>query len=185
MLDIIEPWVTPLLSTINHTRKTAIELPGSGERYMLGVFFPHDDVSLGVTRFRAGPLPAPLPQDEVADLTDEWCDAALRQLPMAVFVYEHGQSPPALLVSNDAAAAGGAVMEARAVAALEKLEAEWASAAEPGAAVRPVESWELHEEDVGSKWRSFIWRPAGSAWTAVGFCPLPEGVPPLVADHLG
>ena len=33
--------------------------------------------------------------------------------------------------------------------------------------------------------RSFIWRPAGSAWTAVGFCPLPDGVPPLVADHLG
>ena len=49
VLDLVEPWVTPLLTTINHTRKTAIALP-DGQRFMLGVFFPHDDVSLGVTQ---------------------------------------------------------------------------------------------------------------------------------------
>ena len=86
VLEVTEPWVTPLLSTINHTRKTAIELP-DGKRYMLGVFFPHDDVSLGVTRFRAGPLPAALPEKEVAGLSDDWCEAALQQLPLPTFVY--------------------------------------------------------------------------------------------------
>ena len=85
VLEVTEPWVTPLLSTINHTRKTAIELP-DGKRYMLGVFFPHDDVSLGVTRFRAGPLPAALPEKEVAGLSDDWCEAALQQLPLPTFV---------------------------------------------------------------------------------------------------
>ena len=59
---------------------------------MLGVFFPYDDVSLGVTRFRAGPLPARLPPaDEVASLTDEWCDAALANLPMPTLVYENAR----------------------------------------------------------------------------------------------
>ena len=184
VLDVIEPWVTPLLSTINHTRKTAIELP-DGERFMLGVFFPHDDVSLGVTRFRAGPLPAALPDDEVAGLSDEWCEAALQQLPIPTFVYMTGAAPPLLLRENAAAEAGGKAMEARALQALAKLDAEWLTAAEPGAALRPIESWELHESDE-PEWsqRSFIWRPSGAAWTAISFCPLHASVPPLVARAL-
>ncbi len=187
VLDVTEPWVTPLLSTINHTRKTAIELP-DGQRFMLGVFFPHDDVSLGVTRFRAGPLPAALPPDEVSGLSDEWCEVALQQLPLPTFVYMTGAAPPLLLRENAAAEAGGKEMEARALAALAKLDDEWANAAEPGAALRPIESWELHESEgqASSVWRqrTFIWRPSGAAWTAISFCPLHASLPPLVANAL-
>ena len=180
VLDITEPWVTPLTSTINHTRKTAIELP-DGRCFMLGVFFPYDDVSLGVTRSRAGPLPAALPADEVAGLSDEWCEAALQQLPIPTFVYKTGAAAPQLLCENDAAVAGGKAMQARALSALTKLDAEWADAAEPGAALRPIESWELHESEEGPwRQRTFIWRPDGAVWTAISFCPLHETLPPLV-----
>lgn len=187
VLDVTEPWVTPLLSTINHTRKTAIELP-DGRRYMLGVFFPHDDVSLGVTRFRAGPLPAALPHNEVAGLSDDWCEVALQELPLPTFVYMTGANPPLLLRENAAADAGGKAMEARALATLSKLDDEWASAAEPGAAIRPIESWELHEaeEETSNAWRyrTFIWRPSGATWTAISFCSLHASTPSLVAERL-
>ena len=55
VLDVIEPWQTPLTVTINHTRKTAIrvtsagdgESDGVGELFVLGVFHPYDDMALG------------------------------------------------------------------------------------------------------------------------------------------
>ena len=56
-----------------------------------------------------------------------------------------GAAPPLLLRENAAAEAGGEEMEARALAALSKLDNEWANPAELGAAIRPIESWELHE----------------------------------------
>ena len=43
-----------------------------------------------------------------------------------------GATPPLLLRENAAADAGGEAMEARALAALAKLDDEWANAAEPG-----------------------------------------------------
>ena len=46
--------------------------------------------------------------------------------------YMTGATPPLLLRENAAADAGGEAMEARALAALAKLDDEWANAAEPG-----------------------------------------------------
>ena len=79
-------------------------------------------------------------------------------------------------------------MEVRALAALAQLDDEWATAAEPGAALRPIESWELHESEgqASDAWRqrTFIWRPSGATWTAISFCPLLASLPPLVAKTL-
>jgi hypothetical protein len=177
VLDLTEPWATPLLSSVNRTRKTAIALT-NGERFMLGTrlgtFFPYDDVSLGVTTFRAGPLPPPLPEDEVTGLSDEWCDAALWNLPLATLVYRTGGAGGALeLLRDNTLATSDPTLAQRALAVVKQLDAEWASVAEQGAVDQaPPESWELHEvagsADTpavtrgGGRQLVFVWRPVGS-----------------------
>ena len=126
-------------------------------------------------------LPAALPDDEIAGQSDEWCEAALQQLPIPTFVYMAGATPPLFLRENAGTRcyAGGKTMKARGLEALAKLNAEWSNAAEPGATLRPIESWELQSDEPAWKQRTFIWRPSGAAWTAIGFCPLQTGTQSL------
>jgi hypothetical protein len=57
------------MTTILETRKTAMTTTttttqddGKGQLFMLGCFAPHDDIELGITKFRASPLP-PVTED--------------------------------------------------------------------------------------------------------------------------
>mmetsp|Transcript_18882 Transcript_18882/g.23186 ORF Transcript_18882/g.23186 Transcript_18882/m.23186 type:complete len:186 (+) Transcript_18882:72-629(+) len=55
---ITEPWSTPATITIVETRKTSVEI--SDQLYMLGWFAPHDDIALGITKFKASQVPEAL-----------------------------------------------------------------------------------------------------------------------------
>ena len=189
VLDVVEPWRTPLTVTLNHTRKTAITapLPSQGapepeldvhtptarcggvgvardqggcradehehavqqQPYMLGVFTPYDDVSLGITTFRASELPPALPT--LPSVTDAWYDAAFEHLPVATAVFPNttpviahasgdGHCIP-LLLENALGRAAGEQFRTRAAEMLRDVQCAVA-AAEPGALVRPLESWE-------------------------------------------
>jgi len=79
---ITEHWSTPATRTIVETRKTSIKV--AGQLYMLGWFAPHDDIELGLTKFKASRLPDPL--DLLEHVPLEWYEHAFEQLPLAVRV---------------------------------------------------------------------------------------------------
>jgi hypothetical protein len=77
---ITERWITPAMTTIVETRKTAMMIQQNGKLFMLGrSFAPHDDVELGITTFRASQLP-PVTED-LAHVPLAWYTEAFRQLP--------------------------------------------------------------------------------------------------------
>jgi len=75
---IIEPWQPPHMSTVLHTRKTAMR-DSRGHAFMLGCVAPIDDIELGITTFSARSL-AP-PQPALAHIHDAWYESAWAQLP--------------------------------------------------------------------------------------------------------
>ena len=166
----------------------------------------------GITRLRAGELPPPLPP--LARVPERWCDAAVEQLPVSTIVYLNGDpagttpvasgaapdgdgegppavsaAPQALLINALARAAGDAFLHS----AAEAFRLSWATTAEPGATVRPIESWESSSPALAAgadgqrapRHRVFTWRPMGAEWTAVSLWPLPEQHPPAVLTALG
>ena len=85
---------------------------------------------------------------------------------------------------QNAAASAEAVFAERAAAAMKNLDGGWAAAGEAGAVLRALECWELFEQEGSWRQRTFVWRSAGSAWTAVSFCPLHDRLPELVCDSM-
>jgi hypothetical protein len=92
---ITERWITPAMTTILETRKTAIQQ--DGKLFMLGCFAPHDDVELGITTFRASQLPPPT--EDLAHVPLAWYNEAFRQLPLSTILTD-GEN---VLARNDLA----------------------------------------------------------------------------------
>jgi hypothetical protein len=93
---ISERWITPAMTTILETRKTAMTTTtttqddGKGQLFMLGGFAPHDDIELGITKFRASPLP-PVTED-LKHVPLEWYAEAFRQLRLSTMLVDGSEN---------------------------------------------------------------------------------------------
>ena len=185
VLDLIEPWVTPLLSTINHTRKTG-ESCSKPQLFVMSNLLETPKFQYQARQIigvRHQPSCCP-PRSRTTKSPGRATSGARRRCSSCRSRRSSTwQVPPRRCFSartqERAADAGGKTMKARGLEALAKLNAEWSNAAEPGATLRPIESWELQSDEPAWKQRTFIWRPSGAAWTAIGFCPLQTGTQSL------
>jgi len=67
-----------------HLRTVKTSMSHAGDMYMLGCFCPIDDVELGITKFRARPLPPELPP--LHHVPDSWYAAAMEHLPHGLLI---------------------------------------------------------------------------------------------------
>eukprot|EP00438_Fugacium_kawagutii_P033984 Skav228942 [mRNA] locus=scaffold2181:373837:377040:- [translate_table: standard] len=103
---IFEPWRPPLRSAVLATRKTAMLF--QEQQYMLGCFFPVDELELGFTHFSTG-----LPFIERPDLPRPpplaWYTAAFDQLPNAMVILDNAGG---VMAQNQLAHRSGEVLPA-------------------------------------------------------------------------